>query len=422
MDEVVVLINFNDYLGGGETLMVRFSDYLNRNKVNFISFCLSESFINKELEKKNVVSKVAIVSDVNFFYLNELNRKELIDILKANVNGYKTIRFVTFCMRDLHIAYALSKDLKSCSITHLILHAQDDLYVGQTLLDKFIYNFFHKRKFSNKSKIIFNRRLLHIINANNGLILMAEVIGKLWKQNFALNIPRVNLVPLPSFVENNKIFEIDCNVKKIIWVGRIVDFKVPALLSMINFVSDNKHYSLTVVGTGDKSKIETFIVKNALDVSRVVFEGEVPYDKLGDIISRHSIGYGMGTSLVELAKYRIPVIIALANYDHTLFDKQICGGLFFDKPMGCDGSDLLFSKANEVVDLLPSVIAQIEDDYSNVANACYEYAKLNYSQDNNFRRYYDIIKKSKEMQCKDKEFEIPSASLIRKFFFKKIRL
>ena len=52
MEEVIVLLNFNEYLGGGETLMVRFSEYLKKKKINFLVFCPTNSYIHSDLQKK----------------------------------------------------------------------------------------------------------------------------------------------------------------------------------------------------------------------------------------------------------------------------------------------------------------------------------------------------------------------------------
>lgn len=420
MEEVIVLLNFNKYLGGGETLMVRFSEYLQRKDINFLAFCSSNSYLNEALKKKNINKIRSISRDINFYYLNLEDRDKLIEELKVNIENYKNIRFVTFCMRDLYTVYSMSKDLKNCSITHLILHAQDDLYVGQTLFDKIIYKLFLIRSFSSFSKINFNRTLLKLLNSSDSLISMADVISKLWNKNYGIKIPNSHVVPLPSFVDVNSSENIELNLKKIIWIGRIVDFKIPAIIAMIHFINKNKEYSLTIVGEGNKNKILNYMNKNSLDSKRIYFIGEVEYNQLGEIIKKHSIGYAMGTSLIELSKYKIPVIIALANYNHQFFKKQICGGLFYNKDKGCDGSDLVFTKPENMMETIQEAIIEIQNNYHKIAQACYDFAKDNYSEEKNFGLYHDIIIKSKFLRNKDKEYIVPKSSFIRKFLFKKI--
>lgn len=423
MEEIIILINFNEYQGGGETLLVRFSEYLQRNNVKFLVLCGSNSFIYKELKKRNINdSNISITNlDYNYYYLNELERLKFINSLIPKIEGNRCVRLVTFCLRDLYTAFKLSYQFKNCSISHLILHIQDDLYLGQTLIDKILYKTFKIRWFSGKSIIEFNRKLLKNLNEKSGLISMAEIISEFWLRNFKIIIPNSHVVPLPSFFELKDIEYNEINEKKIIWIGRFVDFKIPAIVNMIDFVSNNQEYSLTIVGDGDKKKIIDYVKKNSLDLSRINFVGEVPYDKLGEIIKKHSIGYGMGTSLIELAQYKIPVIIALASYSHKFFDRQICGGLFYDKAKGCDGSDLMLISINDVKSTIKGAIAEIESDYQKAANACYKFAKENYSEDINFKLYTDIIMKSKSLSKEDKQINIPHSSFVRKILFNKYK-
>jgi len=421
MEGIIVLINFNEYQGGGETLLVRYSEYLQKNNIKFLSLCDKKSFIYKELKKRNINdTNIGVTdSDYNFFYLNELDRINFVNCLKEKIGKQTSVRLVTFCLRDLYTAFKLSYQFENCSISHLILHIQDDLYLGQTLLDKIKYKIFQIREFSGKINIDLNRRLLKRVNKNTGLICMAEIINNFWHQNFQIAIPNSHVVPLPSFVELKDIKYKTENEKKIIWIGRFVDFKIPSIVSMIEFVSSNKDYSLTIVGDGNKKKILDYVKQNSLDISRVNFVGEVPYHKLGEVIKKHSIGYGMGTSLIELAQYKLPVIIALASYTHQFFSRSICGGLFYNKAKGCDGSDLMLISPNDVKETIKIAIEEIECNYLKAAEACYDFAKENYSENTNFKLYTDIILNTELLSKEDKQVEIPYSSSIRRFLFNK---
>lgn len=423
MEEIIVLINFNEYQGGGETLLVRFSEYLQRENIKFLALCESKSFIFKELKKRGINDNSIDTTDLdyNYYYLNELERIEFINSLALKIGDYSCVRLVTFCLRDLYTAFMLSSHFKNCSISHLILHIQDDLYLGQTLLDKIIYKGFQVRQFSGKDNIELNRELLKNLNEKEGLISMAEIISEFWYRNFKIKIPKSHVVPLPSFVDLKTLGDKGLNEKKIIWIGRFVDFKIPSIVSMIDFVSNNQEYSLTIVGDGDKKKILNYIQKNSLDISRISFVGEIPYHNLGEVIKKHSIGYGMGTSLIELAQYKLPVIIALASYTHKFFDRQICGGLFYDKAKGCDGSDLILISPDNIELTIKDAIAEIESDYQKVAKDCYDFAKVNYSEDINFKLYTDIIMTSKVLFEDEKQIKIPHSSFIRRFLFNRYK-
>lgn len=419
MEEIIVLVNFNEYQGGGETLFVRYSVFLQNQNIKFLALCKRNSFILKELKKRGIKNNNIGIVDMNcnFYYLNKTNRIRLIDTLKSKIEDTCVVRLVTFCMRDLYTGFELSTHFENCSISHLILHIQDDLYLGQTLFDKMVYKLFNIRIFSSRYNINFNRNLLTIVNQNLGLISMAEIINNYWHQNFKIDIPENYIVPLPSFVEMKENIFRTFNNKKIIWIGRLVDFKIPSIISMIEFVSCNTEYSLTIVGDGNKKPLFDYLKKISMDITRVNFAGEVPYHELGEIIKNHSIGYGMGTSLIELAKYRIPVVIALASYSHKYFDRQICGGLFYDKSKGCDGSDLILKKSGNFIPKIKDVVSEIENDYQKAANNCYYFAKENYSEDVNFQMYNKLITKSKFVSKSSKKNIIKHPSFIRKYFF-----
>jgi hypothetical protein len=129
----------------------------------------------------------------------------------------------------------------------------------------------------------------------------------------------------------------------------------------------------------------------------------------------------MGTSLIELARFRIPVVIALASYSHAPFSRSICGGLFFDQPKGCDGSDLAIYSEREIKTTIAKVISDIENDWVQAANACYGYALNNYAIEHNFSEYTRIIENTPLTSYSKKFIRIPTASLIRKLIYQFVR-
>lgn len=421
MEELIVLVNFNTYLGGGETLFVRFSKYLERKGYNYISVCLYDSYIYEALNKNEIPShKIKALSiDPNLYYLDKNTRENNLLLLKLEMIQVQPVRLVSFCLRDLYICMCLSKFYDKCSISHLVLHIEDDLYLSQNVIDKLLYKVFNKRVFNNEYNKKNNRSILSLINSKSGIISMATIINIVWKNNFNIEIPDSHTIPLPSFsvVKNTDSKRI--NTKKIIWIGRIVDFKIPSLCAMIDYVSNHKDYTLTIVGDGNLAKIKKYIKSNSLDSSRLFFVGEISYENLDEIIRNHSIGYAMGTSLVELAKYGIPVIIALANYKHTLFKRRICGGLFFDQLKGCDGSELQIVSENTITTTIDNTIKLIEDDYLLAANSCYLFAKNNFSMEQNFDAYYKIISQTKMLSTQEKQIDIPYSSKFRRYLFYK---
>ena len=415
---LIVLINLNSYLGGGETLMVRFAQYLQQRGMAFLCVCAEGGYAHADLRSRGVDDDalLAIATSPDYYYLSRRERAGLIGQIAARI-GDRAARVVTFCMRDLYTGFALSREMPQCAIVHLILHIQDDLYVGQTLFEKVVYRLFGRRRFGNTRAIDFNRRLLSLINDHGGLICMADLIAQAWHRNFGLSIAPSHIVPLPSFVAGSEPIPEEGNNKRIIWIGRLVDFKLPALLAMVDFLAQVPDYILTIVGDGDRSLILERMKLKGVAAERVHFMGEVPYANLPNVVRGHSIGYAMGTSLVELSRFRIPVIVALASYEHTPFRDAICGGLFFDKPKGCDGSDLALSSEEEIGVPIAEAVASIESDWLQTARACYEYARSSFSLEENFAAYASIVQSAQWLSGAERAIRIPSASLARGVLF-----
>lgn len=418
-NETIVLVNFNIYLGGGETLLVRFASFLERHNIDFNVLCQTNSFIEKELSKKNKIKDKFISLDIdpNYYYLNRFKRKQLVEKILHRLDKDKVYRFVTFCLRDLYTTFSLSEYFNKFSITHLILHPEDDLYVGQTIIDKIRYKFLGKREFNSKNTINFNHHLIRKLDLNNGLISMTEIITSIWNNRLNIVMDDNYIVPLPSFTKPQTDIPVQKFSKTIIWIGRIVDFKIPSLIAMIHFVNESG-YHLTIVGKGNISEIKRYIEVNKLNEECFTFLGEVEYKDLPEVISEHSIGYAMGTSLIELAKFKIPVIVALASFDHKKFKRQICGGIFFNKYKGCDGTDLLYKKEEEINTTIRSTISEIESNYQFIAESCYKYAESEFNEETNFTRYLKIIHKTKFLTNDDKNVSIPEASAVRKLAYK----
>lgn len=420
---MIVLINFNTYLGGGETLFVRFTEFLEQNNYPYFALCAKDSFIVKELSRLEIpkIKYKEIDNYHDYYYLNDKERESLISVILSSLSFENETRFVTFCLRDLYTVVALSRKVEKCSISHLILHSQDYLYVCQTLFDKLIYKLFSIRRFDNYNVRIANRKLLTNVNERNGLIPMASLGVNLWKKELDIDIPLEYIVPLPTIVNSfdNSVIKKDLVDKSIIWIGRLVDFKFPALFAMFEYINKNKEYSLTVVGSGDQKKIKKYIKNNKIDTSRINFIGQINYSDLEKTISKHSIGYATGTSIIEIAQMGLPVIMALLNYDHKNFNRQICGGLFCNTTKGNIGEDLLLTKVNSIKTTISDVIDLIEKDYFQAASDCYNHVFKEFSADTNFQKYLNRIENTETYN--QKEFKIPKATYFRRFIFRLLK-
>jgi hypothetical protein len=414
---MIALINLNKYIGGGETLFVRFMNFLTNKKEDFFVICSSGSYIEKEIKdnKLNVLYKSISAND--YYYLNNRQRRKLINEISGDLPKNKQLKFVSFCLRDLYLLIDLSKLHTSSTVTHLILHDQDYLYVCQSLWDKLRYVLLKKRRFSRHAMINFNRRILSSLNDDNSLISMTENLNAQWSKDLQINVPIERTVPLPScnIGAINIVFS-SVNTKKILWIGRIVNFKIPSLLAMIDYLSLNKEYSLTIVGNGDIKRIKQYIIKKNIDQHRITFLGEVPPFSLKEIVEEHSIGYAMGTSVIEIAKYGKPVILALSAPSHLPFKRMICDGIICDAGIGNIGDGLIVKSEDEIETTIDLAIKEIETDYIKYSKDCFEKVRSEFDLNNNLERYLKCIYGSR-YQSSDC-IVIPAAGFFRKCIYK----
>lgn len=417
-----ILINLNTYLGGGETLLVRMAEYFENTQIPYRVICSSNSYIKMDLESKTLLDRVYAIenSRADYYYFTEHNRKLLInEIVKMIPSEDDEVSLITFCMRDLYTFSQVAKQNHKFKVVHLVLHYQDNLYVCQSLRDKAIKMIFGKEYYSLSSQINFNKQLFNHLCDSGAIIPMSDLMVDFWNKKFGIKLNHANVVPLPTYDFPILKHINSINNHRILFIGRIVDFKIPGLCVMLNYINRHKEYSLTVVGDGDMKTIKNYIKKKKIDDSRISFLGQISYNNLVSIIKQHSIGYAMGTSGIEICKYGLPVIMALSNPKHQLFKKEICGGLYANCVRGNVGDNLFAGENEEEQPLLENVMNDLERNYYNSAVNCYEYVKKEYGLTKNMQSYISIIDKASITDFTD--FEITKPSYLRKFLKRKLK-
>ena len=417
---MIVLVNFNTYLGGGETLFVRFALYLHRNNIDYLAICKSDSFIFKELNRHHISSEklIRIESNVDYYYLSKRNRRLLVEEIDKYLPRNNDLRFLTFCMRDLYTIVDLNNGTRG-SISHLILHNQDYLYVCQTIVDKMRYKLKCERRFSAVKSKTFNRYLFNCVNNHRGMIPMSLIITKMWRKELRIIMSESSIVPVPCINKNNNSILIKGeNEKKILWIGRLVDFKLSSLYVILNFIKRRSDYTLSIIGDGNKAIVDKYIEDNQIPKENIRFLGQIRYDDLKDVILKHSIGYASGSSIIEIAKYGLPVIMALQDNKHILFKRDICGGLFCNTTKGNFAEDLCIYKESEISITIDDVISEIEADYHGCAQKFYDYTVAEYDEDTNFAQYVRLIESTESFTEK---ILVPQASIIRRYIYNRLK-
>lgn len=288
-----LVINTNDYCGGGETFVERFLNNIPSSKC----------FISNHGYLRSVIATSKTID------LEELN------LLSSN----DTVLFLNF--RDL-FKYGLEIKKNGCTINYYCLHIYDPMYqsVNYPLS---LYLSIKKKKFF-KSYVKGLKYLLNILFANY------LISGKTFFMNsFALEFHPLlgsirKVLPLPVINELKQINKPKHTKFVVLWIGRYVDFKIPSIMSLIQ-VCNNLDLSLKLVGV-TKEDIEH------KELSSVEFLGTLNNEDLISQINLSNIGFGMGTSSVLMASHALPVVLAQPYYGKEKFTG--CIGHFYNQAEG----------------------------------------------------------------------------------------
>lgn len=415
---MIAIFNFNSYLGGGETLMVRWASFMEANGLDCRLFFKKGSYVEKDLEGHGIdKSKLCpIESDIDYYYISKQKRNKLLIEIDGYLKGLSSIQLVSFCTRELYTLVDYCKINRSATLAHMILHNQDNLYLCQSLFDKFKVKMGISRDFSRKSMIKFNADLFNLVSDKSVIISQSELQAALLKGRFGIHIKEGHIVALPV-CDFSKIERIKPdNNHRVIWIGRICDTKIPSLCAMMRVINNLNGYRLTIVGDGDMDVIDKFINDNSIDKSKLDFVGEVQYAQLADIIKGHAIGYAIGTSIMEIGKYGIPTIMALYAPDCKQFKTNVCGGLYSNVSLGNIGDNFFYPEFGENEEDIEDVLKYIEENYEKAGDDCYNYIKETCDLNANLTKYMNLIHESQVVDTTN--VVVPEASLIRKIAYR----
>ena len=412
---MIALVNFNSYLGGGETLFVRMAEYLAKKGEQIKLFYPEKSYIATDLERFGVAKELLCPCNIptDYYYLGSRQKSDLVSFISKNITNCKDVKLVSFCFRDLYTLVDVAKQIPGVIVSHLILHDEDNLYLCQTLFNKLEYRILKRKRFSNNKTLEFNNRLFLELNKAGALIGEKETT-KIVMSKYGIYLVDSAIVPPPMCEFEEEVPNVEVG-KKILWIGRFVDFKLPAIASMLSFISEHQDYSLSLIGDGDMEFINNYAKERNLNLSNVHFLGSQPYDKIDSIIREHSIGYACGTSIVEIGKHGLPVITALFSPDHKLYSRAICGGLYDNKYKGNEGNNLLVGETEEQQPLIETVIKEIEQDFDGARLKSYNCMKSDFNLSTNMQEYLRIIKSAKPIDFLS--INIPNCSFLRKFSY-----
>jgi hypothetical protein len=302
---MIVIFNLNEYLGGGETLALRFAEHLRaRNDEYCLLVAAGDCWLAEQAATKGLNVVLWPVAQRGLPYMRDSDRNEVAGFVGKVFGGSGSLRVFSFCFRDLYNAIYFFGSINGpdVKVAHGVYHAEDVLYLSSFALDKGAY-------------IEANRRLAKKLIDHGSMLFMNSIgccftLGNAdpeWVERrfgrFFHAIP-INLrepIPIRQAPRDGEA--------RVICVSRFVEFKIGAVLAIMRAVAPMKSVSLTVVGHGSYKWVIDLWMLLRRPANIRVLTGIGP-DELDRVIDAHHVGYAQGTAILEIGKRGLPVIIA----------------------------------------------------------------------------------------------------------------
>lgn len=318
---MIILFNLNKYVGGGEILTIRIAEYFKKNNINYTLFAY---------EKDCYITEQAIIRDLNIVfwpetedsvvYMTSKQKDLLVNNVRKVFDKEELLYSFTFCLRDLYNSLFVFSQFNNSKVYFStgIYHPEDVYYLSSLSI--------------KRSNIIgFNRNLLNNLTLKKAVLYINEnaLVTSLGKQNELVTSFIPIPIPMPEKIPN-RVLNQNCPIK-IVCISRFVGFKIAAVLAIVRFVRKNKGYELSLIGYGIYRFILTFYMRINGMKNVKIYSGIGP-EQLDKLIDQADIGYAQGTSILEIAKRGMPVVIAPYSNIPDIFNPNfLCMGVFGER-------------------------------------------------------------------------------------------
>jgi len=117
-------------------------------------------------------------------------------------------------------------------------------------------------------------------------------------------------------------------ITKVLWVGRLVEFKVIALTKLIENILTFKDVKLTIIGEGP---LQDKLHKKYKSLENIDFLGKLSIKEIIDVANQSDISIGMATTLLTLFNCS-SVSIASFAYSENLYLPKDCSDITYSEP------------------------------------------------------------------------------------------
>ena len=362
MTDKIILFNLNTYIGGGETLLVRYAEYLSKKNIDYAILCApKDSWIESNAASKRLeIIKWPVKDDSLIYSRNQI--PVVRERLELELNSAETLKIFTFCMRDyVNSVLVFGESSLNVELFHGLYHPQDYEYLSSLALNKSSYHKYFKSH-------------LHHLYVNRSVLFM-NLHGAIGSIGCDVKNDDLILRPIPITLNDNK----SCgggvlSEKTIICISRFAAFKIGAIVAFLRFARLRRDAKCTLVGHGPFEWLIRLLVR-LWSLENISIQSGISPDELGTLIIKNTIGYAQGTSILEIAKFGIPVIIAPYSRLRDIFNRNFTTfGVFGFVQQPFEFGDLAYFEGSPRLSL-ESAFNQILCDYPNFSSGTLDAVK-----------------------------------------------
>jgi len=247
---------------------------------------------------------------------------------------------------------------------------------------------------------------------------------------FKENVNKVNkniepiLAPIPIEISEKKNTRVLNKKEKIrvITISRFSSGKIGAILALIRASRKRKDIEVTVVGHGSWGivlKIWVAIYK----LNNINFIHDARPEDLPDLINQSDIGYAQGTSILEIAKFSVPVIIAPYSLISDIFNNGFkTFGVFGETEKIYQFGDRIRKGSDPGLEI-DQAIDEVILNYSHYSDLSFREVRK-FSSEIIFPKIYDSILSSTASNQNDIQYDVrpPLVKIIIKKILRAINL
>lgn len=313
----------------------------------------------KELHGKNCEVDILLLS-------NKFNDQLLAEVsLCANVVFFEKFSFLG-ASSWLNAFIPFNSQVKEYDIVHVV----DLLTLGFIYLNRDTIRFkalsigiYHSLElvwWEDKS-IYFRRKLLELYKHNVSLTLFPnESIAQMASNRTGASMCDLNVLPLGVDLSRYSWCTPSITSKRIVSVGRLVDFKIynRHVISQLDSIRKFGDFEYYIYGEGpEKNSLQKLAAKHGVH-NYVHFMGPIDYNDLPNILNETFCFIGSGTVLIEASSAGIPSIVGI----ESIQTPNTCG--FFSEVVGYSYNEMsATTKRIAIIEAFEWLVALTEDQY-----------------------------------------------------------